>query len=108
MPGGLDVALDPLFNLGNVFFRVLKILAHVIGLAAAHETVLRRLAGLGVDGPAAMLNARGDVIGPTVGLGVLKIEILGTGGRIIGVEACSCLTLKYRYARRGRLTGACL
>jgi len=34
-----------------------------------------------------MLDPSGDVVGAAVGLGVLKVEILGCGGTVKGVEA---------------------
>ena len=75
MPCSFHVTLDPFLNSGDVFFRVLQFLTDIVGLAASDKTVLGRLAGLGVDRPASMLDAGGDVVGATVGFGVLKVEI---------------------------------
>ena len=71
MPSGLDVALHPLFHGSDVFLRVLEILAHIAGLAARDEAILRWASWLCVDGPATVLDSRGDMVWPAVSLGVL-------------------------------------
>lgn len=58
VPGRLHVPLNPLFDCRNVLFRVLEIFSDVGRLAARDEAVLGRFAGLGVDGPATVLDAR--------------------------------------------------
>ena len=58
VPSSLHVALNPLFNRRNIFFRVFKIFSDVGRLAACNEAVLWRFARLGVDGPATVLDAR--------------------------------------------------
>lgn len=58
VPGSLHVPLDPLFDCRNVLFRVLEIFSDVGRLAARDEAVLGRFAGLGVNGPATVLDAR--------------------------------------------------
>lgn len=58
MPGSFHVTLDPLFDSRDIFFGVLEIFSDIGRLAAGDEAVLGRFAGLGVDGPAAVLDAR--------------------------------------------------
>lgn len=57
MPGSLHVALDPLFDRRDILLGVFEIFSDVGGLAARDEAVFGRFAGLGVDGPATVLDA---------------------------------------------------
>lgn len=86
MPGGLNVPLDPFLNGGNIGGGVLQVFADIFDLGGTDHGGLRGAARLGLDGPAAMLNSRGNVVGAAVGLGVLKIEVLRGGGAVKGVE----------------------
>ena len=56
VPCGLNMTLDPFFDRFDIFWRVFKVLAHLIDLAARDEAVLGWFAWLGLDGPAAVLN----------------------------------------------------
>ena len=58
VPGSLHVALNPLFDSRNILLGVLEIFSDVSRLAARDEAVLGRFAGLGMDGPATVLDAR--------------------------------------------------
>lgn len=58
MPSSLYVALDPFFNRRNILFGIFEIFSDVYRLAARDEAVLGRLARLGVNGPASVLDAR--------------------------------------------------
>lgn len=57
VPSSLYVAFDPLFNCRNIFLGVRKVFSDIARLAARDEAVRGRLARLGVDGPAAVLDA---------------------------------------------------
>ena len=56
VPGSLHVALDPFFYRCDVLLGVLEIFSDVGRLAAGDEAGFGRLALLGVDGPAAVLD----------------------------------------------------
>ena len=101
MPCCFDVALDPLFDLGNVFFGVVEVFADIVGLAAGHEASGRCFAGLLLDRPAAVLDTRGEMAGPTVGLSVCEVEILGVSGGVIGVVSKEILLGRYHFSTYG-------
>jgi len=69
-------------------------------LAAGYEAIFGGLAGFGVDGPAAVLNAGREVVGAAVGFGVLEVEIFGAGG---GVEA----EVSVQYQHDVHVVGGC-
>ena len=58
VPCSLHMTLNPFFNRGNVLFGVLEIFSDISSLAARDEAVLGRLSGLGMNGPATVLDAR--------------------------------------------------
>ena len=87
VPCSLDVPLDPLFDGGDVGGRILQIFAHILDLGATYHGGLRWAARLGLDGPAAVLDAGGDMVRAAVGFGVLEVEVLGCGRAVVGVES---------------------
>lgn len=87
MPGRFYVTFYPFFDGGDIFFGVLQVFAYVAGLAACHEAVFGWLAGLSMDGPAAVLDAGRKMVGAAVGFGVLQVEIFGAGGRVVAKES---------------------
>jgi len=87
VPGGLHVPLDPFLDGGDVGGCVLQVFADIFDLGGGDHGGSRGAARLGLNGPAAMLDAGGDVVGAAVGLGVLKIEVLGCGRAVKSVEA---------------------
>ena len=87
VPSRLNMTLNPLLHGSDIFCGILKIFANVVGLAAADEAGLRRSSGLVLDRPATVLDASRKVVRTAVGLGILQIEILCCGGRVICVEA---------------------
>ena len=67
------MTFNPFLDLGDVFLSVLKIFAHIVGLAAGDEAGAWGSAGLLVNGPAAVLDSGRYVIGATVCFGILEI-----------------------------------
>ncbi len=106
------MALDPLFDLGDVFLWILEVFTNVVGLTASHEAGVRRFAGLLVDRPAPVLDPRGEMIWPTVCFGILEVEIFGMRGGVKSIVSNVKMSgLSWRYSNRSRLiqlTGACL
>lgn len=80
VPGALDVALDPLLDGLDVALVVLELLVavHPVRVEAGDVTLL---VGLGqAPGPAAVVEARGEVAGESVGLGGREVQVMGGGG----------------------------
>lgn len=101
VPCSFHVALDPLFNRGDIFLGVLEIFSNVGRLAARDEAVLGRLARLGVDGPATVLDACGEVVGATVSLGVLKVQVFRAGGGVVAKESVARVICQQEHEGRG-------
>lgn len=57
MPGSLYVALDPFFDSRDILFGVFEIFSNIGRLAARDKAVLGWFTRLGVNGPAAVLDA---------------------------------------------------
>lgn len=118
MPRSLNMSLHPFLHRRNILLGVLEILTDVASLVAGYKAILGWFARLGVDGPATMLDASGDVIGTTVGFGVLQVEVFGAGGRVVTKESVSYANVSsengcrrlYMHAERfaeRRLTDVC-
>ena len=80
VPGCFYVPFDPFFNSADVFLSVLQVVTDVVGLAARYEAIVGRLAGFGVDRPAAVLYTSCEVVGAAVRFGILKVEIFCSSG----------------------------
>lgn len=87
MPCGFDVTFDPLFNSGDVVLGVLEVFSNVLDLRASDHRGLGCAAGLGLDGPAAMLDTSGEVVWATIDFSIFEVKVLSCGGAVIGVEA---------------------
>ena len=83
MPSRLHMPLHPFFDGFDIFLGVLQIFADLVDFAARDHTVFGRLAWLGLDRPAAVLDTCGEVVGPTVRFRVLKVQILSSGWRVV-------------------------
>ena len=79
------MSFDPLFNLGNVFFRIFEVFPHILGLTAGYEIGWWWSAGLLMNRPATVLDTCGEVVGSTVGLGILEVQILCASWGVIGI-----------------------
>lgn len=86
VPRRLDVPLDPLLHRRDVLARVLKVVPNRRWLGGGDEGGGWSAPGLGLDGPAAVLDAGREVVGTAVGFGVLKVQVLGCGGGVVGEE----------------------
>ncbi len=99
VPSSFHVALNPLFNRRNVLLGILEIFSYIGRLAACDEAVLGRFARFGVDGPAAVLDTRREVVGPGVSLRVLQIQVFRAGRRVVReksawYESDTCMGLR--------------
>ncbi len=84
VPSSLHMTLDPLFNGCNIFLGVFKVLTDLVDLTARHHAGLGRLARLRLDRPAAVLDARREMVGTAIGFGVLKVQVLSSGRGVVG------------------------
>jgi hypothetical protein len=81
----METYLGPLDDMVDVLFAVWQILADGL-LVAVQHTGLRRLAGLNRHRPRAMLNASGDVVGASIGVGGGEVHVKSTSWAVEGVE----------------------
>lgn len=86
MPCSFDMAFDPFFYGRDVFGRVFEVVADGGWLGGGYEGGGWCAAGFGLDGPAAVLDAGGEMVGAAVSLGVSEIQVLSCGGGVIGKE----------------------
>lgn len=85
VPGGLDVALDPLLDGEEIVLAVLEVLLDVL-LVVVHERWLRSLAGLLWNGPRTDLDIGRDVVWAGIRVGGLEIQVLAASWRVVRVE----------------------
>lgn len=119
MPCSFNVAFDPFFYGVDVGGSILEVRANSRGLGGGDEGGVGGGAGLGLDGPGAVLDAGGKMVGAAIGFGVGEVEVLGCGGGVVGEEAgyVDSVRLVCTHARElrrkgakwdgGRLTDAC-
>lgn len=86
MPGGLDVALDPLLNGLDVLLAVLELLADV-SLVGVEDLGTRLPVALRKRRrPASVANTSGKVAGEGVLLGSSKVKVVSTCGAVVFEE----------------------
>jgi hypothetical protein len=85
MPSSLNMPLNPLFNLFDVFLTILKILMHS-SLIRIQEADFRSLAGFHRHAPGAVLDACCEIAREGVCVGGGEIHVFGAGWGVERIE----------------------
>lgn len=77
--------LDPFLDMKQVLLAVLQVLSNFLGIAA-QEAGLWCLSRLNWHAPGPVLDARGEVVWTSVGMGRSQVHVQSTRRAVIGVE----------------------